>query len=86
MIERFQGINLETGKKFWHKCLAAYLVTDSEDRIREVENKARIIGYTRLIRRAIRRNGLETEQGRKEIDHWRNELIQLLDETDTLVF
>ena len=86
VIERFQGINLETGKKFWHKCLAAYLVTDSEDRIREVENKARIIGYTRLIRRAIRRNGLETEQGRKEIDHWRNELIQLLDETDTLVF
>jgi uncharacterized protein (TIGR02172 family) len=86
VIERFQGINLETGKKFWHKCLAAYLVTDSEDRIREVENKARIIGYTRLIRRAIRRNGMETEQGRKEIDHWRNELIQLLDETDTLVF
>ena len=86
VIERFQGINLETGKKFWHKCLAEYLVTDSEDRIREVENKARIIGYTRLIRRAIRRNGLETEQGRKEIEHWRNELIQLLDETDTLVF
>ena len=86
VIERFQGINLETGKKFWHKCLAEYLVTDSEDRIREVENKARIIGYTRLIRRAIRRNGLETEQGRKEIEHWRNELIQLLSETDTLVF
>ena len=24
-IERFQGINLETGKKFWRKCLAEYL-------------------------------------------------------------
>lgn len=85
-IERFQGINLETGKKFWHKCLAEYLETDREDRIREVENKARIIGYTRLIRRSIRRKGMETEKGRKEIDHWKNELIELLGVTDTLLF
>lgn len=86
MIERFQGINLETGRKFWHKCLAEYLETDSEDRIREVENKARIIGYTRLIRRAIRRKGMETEKGRKEIEHWKKELIELLGETGTLLF
>ena len=85
-IERFQGINLETGKKFWHKCLAEYLETDREDRIREVENKARIVGYTRLIRRSIRRKGMETEKGRKEIDHWKKELIELLGETDTLLF
>ena len=85
-IERFQGINRETGLKFWHKSLADYLETDSKDRIREVENKARIIGYTRLVRRAIRRNGLETEEGRKEIEHWKKELIELLEETDTLLF
>lgn len=85
-IERFQGINRETGLKFWHKSLAEYLETDKKDRNREVENKARIIGYTRLIRRAIRRNGLETEEGRKEIEHWKKELIELLRETDTLLF
>ena len=85
-IERFQGINRETGLKFWHKCLAEYLETDSKDRIREVENKARIIGYTRLVRRAIRRKGMETEKGRKEIEHWKKELIELLEETDTLFF
>ena len=71
---------------FWHKCLTEYLETDNENRIREVENKARIIGYTRLIRRAIRRNQMETEEGRKEIEHWKNELIELLGVTDTLLF
>ena len=85
-IERFQGINRETGLKFWHKSLADYLETDSKDRIREVENKARIIGYTRLVRRAIRRKGMETEIGRKEIEHWKKELIELLEVTDTLLF
>jgi hypothetical protein len=51
-----------------------------------VEDKARIVGYTRLIRRSIRRKGMETEKGRKEIDHWKKELIELLGETDTLLF
>lgn len=85
-IERFQGINRETGLKFWHKSLAEYLETNNEDRIREVESKARIIGYIRLVRRAIRRKGMETEKGRKEIEHWKKELIELLEETDTLFF
>ena len=85
-IERFQGIDRETGLTFWHKCLEEYLETDNENRIREVENKARIIGYTRLIRRAIRRNQMETEEGRKEIEHWKKELIELLRVTDTLLF
>lgn len=86
VIKRFQGIDYETGKTFWHKSLAAYLETDNEDRIREVGNKARIIGYTRMIRRSIRRNGLEKKEGREEIEHWQKELIELLDQTDTLLF
>ena len=51
-----------------------------------MEDKARIIGYTRMIRRSIRRKGLETEAGRAEIDHWKKELLELLDEYDTLTF
>lgn len=86
VIKRFQGIDDETGKTFWHKSLAAYLETDNEDRIREVGNKARIIGYTRMIRRSIRRKGLEKKEGREEIEHWQKELIELLDQTDTLLF
>ena len=54
--------------------------------IRSVEDKARIIGYTRLIRRSIRRGGLEDEDRKAEIDHWTKELIELLDKYDTLLF
>lgn len=85
-ILKFQGFDIETAKTFWQSVLKAYLETDDEARIHEVEDKARIIGYTRLIRRSIRRSGLETETGRAEIDHWKEELIGLLDKTDTLCF
>ncbi len=85
-ILSFQGFDLETSRKFWHKVLAAYLETDDEERIREVENKARIVGYTRLIRRSIRRKGMESPESRAEIELWKGELLDLLSRTDTLLF
>ena len=85
-IIKFQGFDWQTGKTFWYKSLAAYLGTQNEEKIREVEDKARIIGYTRMIRRSIRRKGLETEEGRAEIDLWKGELLKLLEKADTLLF
>ena len=85
-IVRFQGFDADTGRTFWHKALAGYLETDNERKIQEVEDKARIIGYTRMIRRSIRRKGLETEFGREEIALWKKELLELLDKTDSLLF
>lgn len=86
IIKQFQGFDFETGQTFWHKSLAAYLGTENPQKIREVEDKARIIGYTRMIRRSIRRGGLDTEAGRAEIDFWKARLLDLLDKTDTLLF
>ena len=86
LIISFQGFDHVTGETFWNKTLAAYLETDDKDRIEEVANKARIIGYTRLIRRSIRRKGLESEKGRAEIELWKSELIELLGKYDTLLF
>ncbi len=51
-----------------------------------MEDKARILGYTRMIRRSIRRKGLDSEKGRAEIALWKRELLELLDKTDTLQF
>jgi len=82
----FQKFSYETAEKFWYKTLAKYLGTDDENVIHSVEDKARIIGYTRLIRRSIRRGGLEDEARKAEIDHWKEELIELLDKYDTLLF
>ena len=86
VILKFQGFDWQLARTFWRKSLSAYLGTNCPTKLREVENKARILGYTRMIRRAIRRKGLETETGRAEIAHWKAELLELLDQTDSLLF
>lgn len=85
-IRNFQKFDYQTGTTFWKKALAAYLETEEEDRIREVEDKARILGYTRLIRRGMRRGGMDTEQGRAEIALWKSELTELIGMYDSLLF
>ena len=86
IIKKFQGFDFEMGRTFWRKSLAAYLGTQDEVKLQEVENKARIVGYARMIRRSIRRGGMDSEFGRKEIAHWKEELLALLETTDTLLF
>ncbi len=86
IIKKFQGFDYSTAQTFWHKVLAAYLGTEDTQKLREVEDKARIIGQARLIRRSIRRGGLESEEGRREIDYRVKVLVSLLETTDTLLF
>ncbi|MBO7730339.1 MAG: anti-sigma factor antagonist [Lachnospiraceae bacterium] len=86
IIKEFQGFDFETSKTFWHKVLAAYLGTEDEEYIQAVENKVRILGYTRLLRRAIRRDEISTEQGKEAFEFRKKQLFKLLDETDTLLF
>ena len=86
ITKSFLGFDRDLARTFWDKSLGLYLGTNDGKRLREVEDKARIVGYTRLIRRSIRRNGLETERGRAEIDLWKGELTELLENVDTLVF
>ena len=51
----FFGYTHETAEKFWDIALKMYLGTDNEEVCRSVAEKAMIIGYTRMLRRAIRR-------------------------------
>ena len=86
IIKSFMGFDSDTGRVFWQKVLAAYLGTENKRKIRAVEDKARIVGYSRMIRRAIRRGELETEEGRCTIELWKEKLVRLLEKTDTLLF
>ena len=86
IVKDFLGINFETASAFWRKSLELYLETDDETILNDVENKAKIIGYTRIMRRTIRRNGLNTEESRALIDYCRSVLTDLLPKTDTLLF
>ena len=85
-VKSFQGFDFETSTLFFNKFLSRYLGTSDKEKISEVTDKARIVGYTRMIRGSIRRHGLENEEKRKEIELWKGELISLLDKYDTLLF
>ena len=86
VLKAFLGIPAETCAAFWRRSLELYLDTADEDRLNEVEAKAKIIGLTRLMRREIRRGGLSREDGRKLIEACRSALAELLPGTDSLVF
>ena len=85
-VERFLGITFDVSSKIWEKSLALYLGTDDPERLTEVENKAKLIGYVRAMRRLIRRNGFDSEDGRKLIEAYKTEILDLLDVVDTLLF
>ena len=81
----FLGISHETALAFWKKSLAAYLCTTDEKIIEDAENKAKIIGFMRLLRRSIRRGGLNDAKMKKEIDFYVTQLVELVSKTDTLI-
>ena len=82
----FQGLPYETTVAIWKKMLPLYFETTDPDKLAAVENKSAIIGYSRLMRRLIRRNGFDTEEGRKLIAHYKNQIETRLDSVDTLMF
>ena len=71
----------ETAGRFWKMSLARYLGTEDEAVINSVEEKAKVIGYTRILRRCIRIKDTETN-----IEHYKKQLIEVLDRVDTLNF
>lgn len=86
IIEGFLGITYETAGELWDKSLRLYLGDADDETVRSVEEKAMVVGYARMMRRAIRRGGLESEKGRVEIENCRAHLADLLPRIDTLLF
>lgn len=82
---RFQGYPSEVAVRFWKESLKEYLGTDDEDRVREAENKIRILSYSYLIdwwRRHSERAPASCGEG--ALGLWTERLIQLLHTTDDL--
>ena len=85
-VMRFMGIDYETAQKLWKDTLRLYFGTDDEKIISDAQNKAMVMGYTRLMRRTIRRNGFDTEEGKAIIENCRKHLEELLEKVDSLAF
>ena len=83
-IKSFMGYDRETAERFWNMSLKRYLCTDDETLCRDLENKARVIGYTRLLRRTIRR--AEEDGAQEKISYYKKKLIEAINRVDTLEF
>ena len=83
MIDFF-GYTFETAGKFWDMALKLYLGTEDEAVCRSVAEKAMIIGYTRMLRRAIRRPHEAASPAK--IARCKEMLAELLEKTDSLEF
>ena len=80
----FFGYDFETAGKFWNIALQMYLGTEDEAVCQRVAEKAMIIGYTRMLRRAVRRPH-EADSPAK-IARCKEMLAVLLDKVDSLEF
>ena len=66
------------------KAFKMYLGSEDEDAYQSVPEKAMIVGYTRMLRRAIRRP--EDEESPAKITRCKEMLEVLLAKVDTLIF
>lgn len=77
------GLPYELANKFWHMALSMYIGTDDSKKLTEVEDKARIIGYMRLLRRTVRRDEPDKEE---LFNLYKGRLEELIPKFDTLTF
>ena len=81
----FLGLSLDRSDFIYRRTLELYFGTEDESFIRTVDEKAQLVGYTRLLRRSSRRLG-QTEEGKAQIEVARQRLEELLERVDSLDF
>ena len=84
IILDFMGYDRETSERFGNLVLKKYFGTEDETVLRAVEDKARVIGYTRLLRRTVRRPNEAKAQ--EKIAYYKEKLIEVIGKVDTLTF
>ena len=80
----FYGLPHEIVGKIWETLMKQYF--EDETQRADVARKAQVIGYARMMRRTIRRNGLNTPDGQEVIALCRKRLDELLPLVDQLYY
>ena len=78
-VENFLGLSYDRTNYIWEKSLELYCEGKSEEEMQELKAKAEMIGYARIMRRTIRRGGLETEDGQELIDFCKKQIESNID-------
>lgn len=85
VVEKFMGFSYATAKRFFKSFLKSYLKTNDEDRLKEVTEKASLIGYSRLIKK-FRKKGTVAEKDKEKIKFCVDKISELVNRLDTLTF
>ncbi|MBO5077526.1 MAG: anti-sigma factor antagonist [Clostridia bacterium] len=86
IVLNFQGFSADVARRFWHDSLAAYLGTNDEQVIKDVEDKVRVISYANLLDWSARHSDPSDPATAPTQALWKRELIALMERLDTLVF
>ena len=78
----FYGLPYEITTKIWETMMKQYF--EDESVRMDVARKAQVIGYVRMMRRTIRRNGLNTPDGQELIALCKKRLEELLPQVEQL--
>ena len=80
----FYGLPYEITTKIWETLMKQYF--EDEAVRKDVVRKAQVIGYARMMRRTIRRNGLNTPDGQELIALCKQRLSELLPQVEQLYY
>ena len=82
----FIGIPYEMGLEIWSKTLRLYFNTDDEELLKEIEMKAAVVGYTRVLRRTYKRSDMTKSENKAIVEYCKNKIEEYVEKIDTLCF
>ncbi|MBQ6067547.1 MAG: anti-sigma factor antagonist [Clostridia bacterium] len=85
-VKEFLGIPYEQAQQFWHATLKYYFVGRDEAFLQEIEDRAAIIGYARVLRRTFRKAKESEDYKARLIAYCKQTLCELVPKTDSLAF
>ena len=83
--EAFTGLKHEVSQEIWRRFIRAYLDTEDESIVADVEDKVKLMAYVRVLRHTVRR-GIKNETDEKAVAMCTEIIPALLDKIDTLDF
>ena len=78
---KFLGVPYQQMYTFWDATLSTYFGTEDKSVLKDIENKAAVIGYARLLRRTVRR-----ENNPELVEYCKKTLTELVPAVDKLYF
>ena len=82
--DSFVGIPYDTGVEIWNLSLKKYFGTDDEEFLKKVTDKASIVGFTRVLRRTLRRLDMTDPVNAEAVKYYEKTIEETLDRVDSL--